>query len=30
MNVDSAKEEWGFKPKFDLAKMTIEMLNNLK
>lgn len=30
MNVSSAKEEWGFDPKFDLAKMTTQMLNNLK
>jgi len=25
-----AKEDWGWKPEFDLAKMTSDMLDNLK
>jgi threonine 3-dehydrogenase len=25
-----ARKDWGWKPKFDLAKMTVDMLNNLK
>lgn len=26
----AAKKDWGFKPKYDLAKMTKEILDNLK
>ena len=26
----SAKEDWGWKPEFDLAKIATDMLNNLK
>lgn len=30
MDITCAKEEWGFSPKFDLEKMTSEMIKNLK
>jgi len=30
LNIDAAQKEWGFKAEYDLAKMTIDMLEKLK
>jgi nucleoside-diphosphate-sugar epimerase len=30
IDASAAKEEWGFNPKYDLAKMTVDMLDKLK
>jgi len=30
LDTSAAEEEWGFRPKYDLAKMTVVMLKKLK
>lgn|SRR5690625_4657618 len=30
IDVSAAKEQWGFNPKYDLEKMTVEMINAIK